>query len=345
MQDTAPLLFPTNFPPLERESLKILQVNLGYKCNLSCTHCHVNAGPKRTEMMTFELASQVMDYLDYSGASVLDLTGGAPELNTEFRWMVERARAKGVEVIDRCNLTILEEPGQEDLAAFLADQGVTVVASLPCYSEKNVREQRGNGVFESSIRGLQKLNELGYGRDENLQLNLVYNPNGAFLPPAQAELELDYKRILMAEFGVEFNSLYAITNMPIKRFGATLLAKGNYQGYMDLLKNNFHKDNLETLMCKDTLSIDWQGFIYDCDFNQMLDMPILLDKALDRNADAKNTDSNVVVIQTDRQRTHISELLDIATGTVNNLEGYKIKVGEHCYGCTAGQGSSCGGAL
>ena len=339
MQDTAPLLLPTNFPTIERENLQILQVNLGYTCNLSCTHCHVNAGPKRTEMMTPDVASEVMDYLDRSEASILDLTGGAPELNSEFRWMVERAREKGVEVIDRCNLTILEEPGQEDLADFLAHQAVNVVASLPCYSEKNVREQRGSGVFESSIRGLQKLNQLGYGRDENLQLNLVYNPNGAFLPPAQGQLEKEYKQVLMAEFGIEFNQLYAIANMPIKRFGATLLAKGNYQAYMNLLKDNFDRRNLGTLMCKNTLSIDWQGYLYDCDFNQMLDMPILLD-----GPSGQQNGSNVVVIQTDKKRTHISELISRDQNSAD-LSGHAIKTGEHCYGCTAGQGSSCGGAL
>lgn len=334
MQDTAPLLFPTNFPPLIRGALQVLQVNLGYKCNLSCTHCHVNAGPKRTEMMTADVASTVMDYLERSGASVLDLTGGAPELNPEFKDMVVKARESGVEVIDRCNLTILEEPGQEELADFLAEQAVTVVASLPCYSEKNVREQRGDGVFESSVRGLKKLNELGYGRKDELQLNLVYNPNGAFLPPSQAALEKDYKRILKAEFGIEFNNLFAIANMPIKRFGATLLAKNNYQGYMSLLKDNFHEGNLDTLMCKTTLSIDWQGFIYDCDFNQMLDMPI------ETSHEANSLGDNVRVIQTDKRRTHISDLLKIGS-----LEGQSIKIGEHCYGCTAGQGSSCGGAL
>lgn len=343
MQDTAPLLFPTNFPPLVRGVLHVLQVNLGYKCNLSCTHCHVNAGPKRTEMMTHAVASKVMEYLEYSGASVLDLTGGAPELNPEFRSMVIRARKAGVEVIDRSNLTIIEEPGQEDLADFLADNGVTVVASLPCYSEKNVREQRGDGVFESSIRGLQKLNQLGYGRKNHLQLNLVYNPNGAFLPPAQDELEGDYKRILMAEFGIEFNHLFAIANMPIKRFGATLLARNNYQSYMRLLKDNFHEGNLDTLMCKNTLSLDWQGFIYDCDFNQMLDMPIEQSRSARNMAEVNSTDSlgnNVTVIQTDKRRMHISELIQ-----AGHLEGHQIRIGEHCYGCTAGQGSSCGGAL
>lgn len=352
MQDTSPLLFPTDFPALARESLQILQVNLGYKCNLSCTHCHVNAGPTRTEMMTADVAEAVMNYLEYSGATVLDLTGGAPELSPEFRSMVRGARAQGVEVIDRCNLTILEEPGQEDLSEFLADQQVTIVASLPCYSEKNVREQRGNGVFESSIRGLQQLNALGYGSNDNLQLNLVYNPNGAFLPPAQEALEQDYKRILMDEFGIVFNSLYAIANMPIKRFGATLLAKGGYQGYMNLLKDNFHQDNLGTVMCKNTLSVDWQGFIYDCDFNQMLDMPINLGFNESELGAKGNLEENskTLLIQTDRTRAHISDLLNIArshAGTTpsNALEGHKVLVGEHCYGCTAGQGSSCGGAL
>ena len=339
MQDTAPLMLPTNFPAIERGTLRILQVNLGYKCNLSCTHCHVDAGPRRTEMMTADVALKVMEYLDSSGASVLDLTGGAPELNSEFRWMVESARNKGVEVIDRCNLTILEQPGQEDLADFLAAQGVTIVASLPCHSEKNVREQRGSGVFASSIRGLQKLNQLGYGRDAKLQLHLVYNPNGAFLPPAQEQLEKEYKQALMAGFGIVFNQLYAMANMPIKRFGATLLARGHYQAYMSLLKDNFDPRNLAKLMCKNTLSIDWQGYLYDCDFNQMLDMPILFGGTSERQ-----NDSNVVVIQTDRKRTHISELITRDQDAAD-LNGQAIKTGEHCYGCTAGQGSSCGGAL
>lgn len=335
MQDTSPLLFPTDFPALKRAELQILQVNLGYKCNLSCSHCHVNAGPNRKEMMNADVAAQVLEYLEHSDASVLDLTGGAPELSPEFRTMVQFARARDIEVIDRCNLTILEEPGHEDLAGFLAEQTVTIVASLPCYSEKNVREQRGNGVFESSIRGLQKLNSLGYGRKPELQLNLVYNPNGAFLPPDQSVLELDYKRILMEQFGVEFNSLYTITNMPIKRFGATLLAKGNYHSYMNLLKDNFAAGNLDTLMCLETLSIDWQGYLYDCDFNQMLDLPIALEAS----------DSLIEgLIQSDKfpnpARTHISALL--AKG---GLDGQSIMIGEHCYGCTAGQGSSCGGAL
>lgn len=340
MQDTTALLFPTDFPPISRTKLEILQVNLGYKCNLSCSHCHVNAGPNRTEMMTTDVADNVMEYLELSGASVLDLTGGAPELNDEFKSMVRKARSQGVEVIDRCNLTILEEPGQEDLAEFLAEESVTVVASLPCYSEKNVREQRGNGVFESSIRGLQRLNELGYGIKPELQLHLVYNPNGAFLPPSQEMLESDYKRILNEQFGIQFNQLFTITNMPIKRFGATLLAKNNYHSYMDLLKDNYQASNLDTLMCKTTLSIDWQGYLYDCDFNQMLDLSLPQHQLKATKTDLIQTDSKV-----GSQRMHIKELLDIESNNRDALAGNPIVIGEHCYGCTAGQGSSCGGAL
>ena len=335
MQDTAPLLFPSNFPAIYRSKVEVVQVNLGYKCNLSCTHCHVNAGPKRTEMMSASVVDSVLEYLAQSGAKVLDLTGGAPELNEEFRRMVRKGRSLGVDVIDRCNLTILAEPGQEDLAEFLADNQVTVVASLPCYSEKNVREQRGTGVFESSIQGLLRLNQLGYGSDPKLNLNLVYNPNGAFLPPSQTELEGDYKAFLARDFGIKFNQLYTITNMPIKRFGATLLAKDRYWDYMNLLKSNFSNDNLDTLMCKSTISIDWQGFLYDCDFNQMLEMPMT--QAVTHRP---QTNADIIASTPAQEKLHIGDLLAEV-----QLSGWPIAVAEHCYGCTAGQGSSCGGAL
>ena len=317
MQDTRPLLLATDFPSLTRGRLDTLQVNLGYLCNLSCVHCHVNAGPTRTELMSRDTVDQVLDLLQSSTASILDLTGGAPELNPHFRYLVQRARQLGVNVIDRCNLTVLLEPGQEDLAEFLAEHDVEITASLPCYLESNVEQQRGKGVYDDSIRAIKRLNALGYGRDASRRLNLVYNPVGAVLPPAQDVLERDYKRELGDRFDITFNQLFTITNMPISRFGAVLLAQGEYTQYMQLLRDNFSADNLATVMCRSLLSVDWRGYLYDCDFNQMLEMPVQSEG-----------------------RTHISDLL---SGGV--LEGEPITVGEHCYGCTAGQGSSCGGAL
>lgn len=319
MMDTRPLLLESDFPPVKRGSVAVLQVNLGYLCNLSCVHCHVNAGPTRTELMSLENVNEVLALLQRGDIQTLDLTGGAPEMNPHFRYLVSRARELGVHVIDRCNLTILFEPGQEDLADFLAQQGVEIVASLPCYLESNVEAQRGKGVYNDSIRAIHLLNRLGYGVDPCLPLNLVYNPIGAELPPAQEALECDYKRELGAQFDIHFNQLFTITNMPIKRFGAVLLAQGQYDDYMNLLRDSFSEDNLATVMCKNLLSIDWQGFVYDCDFNQMLEMPLL---------------------GSDRHRRHISDLLDPVA-----LEGSAVLTGDHCYGCTAGQGSSCGGAL
>ena len=317
MRDTRPLLLQSDFPPLQRATLETLQVNLGYLCNLSCVHCHVNAGPQRTELMDRETVDQVLALLAGSGARVLDLTGGAPELNPHFRYLVREARSLGVRVIDRSNLTVLFEPGQQDLAAFLAEQQVEITASLPCYLEANVEEQRGKGVYEDSIRAIRQLNALGYG--DTLPLNLVYNPQGAVLPPAQGDLQEQYRQELGRRFDIRFNRLLTITNMPISRFGAVLLANDQYVNYMQLLRDNFSQANLATLMCRTLLSVDWRGYIYDCDFNQMLDMPLLA---------------------SDRPRHHISEL---APGAM--LEGNPIVTGEHCYGCTAGQGSSCGGAL
>ncbi|OOV88514.1 arsenosugar biosynthesis radical SAM (seleno)protein ArsS [Oceanospirillum linum] len=319
MLDTRPLLEETDFPRIFRGKLSILQVNLGYLCNLSCVHCHVNAGPKRTELMSRESIDQVLEFIDRQGIRVLDLTGGAPEMNPEFRYLVTEARKRGVEVIDRCNLTILNEPGYEDLAQFLADQKVVVTASLPCYSEQNVEQQRGKGVFAESIIALQKLNDLGFGMPgSGLSLNLVYNPGGPFLPPAQAGLQADYQRELKESHGIVFNELLTITNMPISRFGSMLLSKGQFADYMQLLKDNFSEQNLAGLMCRSLVSIDWQGRVYDCDFNQMLDMPL---------------------IASDRKETYLADLLN------EDLEGDEVFIGEHCYGCTAGQGSSCGGAL
>ena len=318
MLDTRPLLLETDFPLIRRGRLETLQVNLGYLCNLSCTHCHVNAGPKRKELMSREMVDVVLEYIRKKSIRILDLTGGAPEMNPHFRYLVTEARKMDVEVIDRCNLMILLEPGYEDLAQFLAEQQVTITASLPCYLEENVEKQRGKGIYEGSIEALKLLNNLGYGVQDNLQLNLVYNPIDLNLPPEQSGLEADYKRILKEQFDIEFNQLFTITNMPISRFGGMLLSKGLYNKYMGILKDNYSAGNLDTVMCRTLLSVDYQGYVYDCDFNQMLKMPLLAST---------------------KPRPHLKELLD------EDLENNIIAVGEHCYGCTAGQGSSCGGAL
>jgi radical SAM/Cys-rich protein len=326
MLDTRPLLLDTGFPALRRDRLITLQVNLGYLCNQTCTHCHVNAGPKRTELMSREHVDLVLQVLAKKKLNILDLTGGAPEMNPHFRYLVSGARELGVEVIDRCNLTILLEPGYTELPTFLAEQGVNITASLPCYGEKNVAEQRGKGIFEKSIKALQQLNTLGYGREKKLPLNLVYNPNGAFLPPPQEELEVQYKERLLTDFGIEFDRLYTITNMPISRFGGMLLATGQYEEYIDLLKNNYDKTNLDSVMCRSLISVDWRGFIFDCDFNQMLNLPCL-------------NVSSIIASDIDFNRPHLRQLLE------ENVDGNPIVTGEHCYGCTAGRGSSCTGAL
>lgn len=319
MLETRDKLLPTDFPSIERTVLETLQVNLGYKCNQQCLHCHVNAGPNRKEVMSSETIDSILMAIKKLKIKKLDLTGGAPELNPHFKRLVEQARSMSVHVIDRCNLTILTEPGQEELANFLAQNNVEVIASLPCYTEDNVDSQRGKGVYQKSIQGLKILNELGYGQpDSALQLNLVYNPGGAFLPPSQHSLQHDYKEKLLNEHGIVFNSLFTITNMPIKRFGSTLLSKGTFDEYMQLLKSAHKKENLSTVMCRSLISIDWKGYLYDCDFNQMLDLPIV-----DKN----------------NQRLHV-DLIDTKL-----LEEMKIYIADHCYGCTAGQGSSCGGAL
>jgi len=307
------------FPAIQRARLETLQVNLGYKCNQSCLHCHVNAGPTRTEQMSRATIGDVLTFLGVSGVKRLDITGGAPELNPHFRELVLLARELGAHVIDRCNLTVLEEPGQEGLAEFLAAQQVEVVASLPCYLEDNVDRQRGKGVFEKSLRALRRLNAVGYGRAASgLELNLVYNPQGPSLPPAQDRLEADYKRVLGERYGIAFNRLFTLANMPIQRFGSMLISKGKFDEYMELLHQAHSEQNVATVMCRTLLSVDWQGFVYDCDFNQMLGLPLLVEG---------------------RGRTHLSELIG------RDLEGNAIAVRDHCYGCTAGQGSSCGGAL
>jgi radical SAM/Cys-rich protein len=319
MHATLPLLRSSDFPAIARKRLETLQVNVGYRCNQSCVHCHVNAGPNRTEEMGREVADAVLAFLRSATVKTLDITGGAPELNPHFRALVRAARALGVHVIDRCNLTILGEPGQEDLAGFLAAHRVEVIASLPCYLEDNVDRQRGKGVFSASIRGLRKLNALGYGRpDSGLALNLVYNPQGPTLPPPQGPLEDAYRAHLRREYEVEFNRLYTLANMPIQRFGSTLISKGQFNAYLKLLQDGYREENLEQVMCRTLLSVDWQGYVYDCDFNQMLELPARLGV---------------------KPRARLADLVG------ESLEGRPIVVADHCFGCTAGQGSSCGGAL
>ena len=319
MHATLPLLLDTDFPPLSRRRVETLQVNVGYVCNQSCLHCHVNAGPTRTETMSREVADQVLDYLGACGATTLDITGGAPELNPHFRRLVEGARALGARVIDRCNLTVLFQPGQEDLAQFLARNRVDIVASLPCYTAELVDKQRGAGVYETSIAAIRKLNALGYGGEgSGLTLDLVYNPQGPSLPPSQQKLEADYKRILGGKFGIVFNQLYTLANMPIQRFGSTLVTKGQFGDYMKLLRSAHSDANLESVMCRTLVSVDYLGYLYDCDFNQMLGLPLRI---------------------AGRPRTHLKDAIG------RDLESNAIVVRDHCYGCTAGQGSSCGGAL
>ena len=319
MHATLPLLKATDFPAIRRRKLETVQVNVGYVCNQSCLHCHVNAGPTRTEAMSEATARQVIDYLEATGARTLDLTGGAPEMNPHFRFLVREARARGVQVIDRCNLTILFEPGHEDLAAFLAAHQVAIVASLPCYTEELVDRQRGAGVYDKSIAAMKALNALGYGAPgSELVLDLVYNPQGPSLPPSQEKLEQDYKRILGEKFGVAFNRLYTIANMPIQRFGSTLVSRGQFDPYMALLRGAHRSENLDGVMCRSLVSIDWQGYLYDCDFNQMLGLPIAI---------------------AGKRPVHLADAI------ARDLDGRAISVADHCYGCTAGQGSSCGGAL
>ena len=319
MRATLPLMEITDFPSIRRRRLDTLQVNMGYKCNQACLHCHVNAGPTRTEMMARETVFEVMAFLESSRIRTLDVTGGAPELNPHFRTLVVGARDLGVHVMDRCNLTVLEEPGHEDLAQFLADRSVEIVASLPCYLEDNVDRQRGKGVFEASVRALKRLNALGYGKPgAGLALNLVYNPQGPVLPPAQDRLEEDYRVHLAERYGICFNRLFVLTNMPIQRFGSTLISKGQFDDYMTLLKDAYQPRNLESVMCRTLVSVDWRGHVYDCDFNQMLALGLRW---------------------RGKPHVHLRDLIGA------NLEGNPIVVKDHCYGCTAGQGSSCGGAL
>jgi radical SAM/Cys-rich protein len=305
----------STFPDLNRDRLRTLQVNLTYRCNQRCGHCHVNAGPNRSESMDSATVALIPRVLQARGLMTLDLTGGAPELHPGFRDLVQEVRRLGVEVIDRCNLTILSEPGQEDLAAFLADQGVRVVASLPCYLPSNVDRQRGDGVFARSIAGLQALNRLGYGQPgSSLILDLVFNPSGPVLPPPQAALEADYRQVLERDHGVVFHHLLVLTNMPIQRFAASLRASGAYEPYLEQLRQQHDAGNLSRVMCRSLISVDWMGRLHDCDFNQQLGLGL-------------------------EPAQHLADLL------VGDLEGAPIRVGDHCFGCTAGAGSSCGGAL
>jgi len=318
MHATLPRLKETDFPRIVRKSLTTLQVNLGYRCNQTCLHCHVNAGPTRKEQMSHETIGDVLRFLKQQKLQTLDVTGGAPELNPHFRYLVEQAHAIGAHIIDRCNLTVLFEPGQEDTADFLRRHQVEIVASLPCYMKENIDAQRGNGVYEKSMDALRQLNALGYGHGEGgLTLNLVYNPTGDYLPPPQAQLEADYRREL-AKQGIVFSHLFTLANLPIQRFGSTLISKGKFDDYMALLMQSHQDANLEHVMCRSMISVDWQGYVYDCDFNQMLGMPLLF-----------GTSSR-------------PKLRDIMQA---DLTGNPIAIANHCYGCTAGQGSSCGGAL
>jgi radical SAM/Cys-rich protein len=310
---------------LRRDMPRTLQVNVGKLCNQACHHCHVEAGPKRTEVMTRATAERVMELLAHSPAGIdtVDLTGGAPELNPHFGFLVERARAQSRRVIVRCNLTVFFVAGMEYLPRFYRDHDIELVCSLPCYTAANVDQQRGHGVFDQSIEALRLLNTVGYGhRDSSLVLNLVYNPLGAFLPPPQAELEARYHDELRRHFGIEFHRLLTITNMPIKRFAEQLQRWGKYAEYMGLLVNHFNPQTIGALMCRHLVSVGWEGTLYDCDFNQMLELPI---SRRDDPADAPLTVWDV-------------ECLDDFTGR-------KIRTASHCFGCTAGAGSSCGGAL
>lgn len=302
---------------LHRSKPQILQLNTGRLCNLTCVHCHVNAGPGRKEIITRETVDRVLDWLRPTDIDCIDLTGGTPEMVPEFRYLVEAVRAMGKRVMVRCNLTILNEPGYEWVADFHANNKVEIVASMPCYSPENVNAQRGEGVFDSSIRALKALNRLGYGSDPSLPLNLVYNPNGAKLPPPQAELEADYKREMREHFGIVFNQLYAITNMPVARFTSYLKRNGHYEDYLQLLRESFNPASVEGLMCRDTLSVDWQGQVFDCDFNQQMQMH-----------PAKDGQARL--------------LWDL---DLDEWMQMPIRTAAHCFGCTAGQGSSCGGAV
>ena len=310
-----------NSVSLRRARPEILQVNAGKLCNLTCMHCHVNAGPRRKEIMTHETVNRIIDWLAKTDIPIVDLTGGAPEMIPDFRYFIERVKKLGLSrhVIDRCNLTILRETGYEDLSEFLAINHVEIIASMPCYSPENVNAQRGEGVFEGSIAALRLLNSLGYGMNLELPLHLVYNPLGPFLPPPQEKLEADFKRELDAHFGIVFNKLYTITNLPIGRFASYLRHNGKAEEYMQLLIDAFNRATIGGLMCRNTISVGWRGEVYDCDFNQQLGMQW------------SSNGGNEPLF-----------LWDIDP---DSLEGREIMTGDHCFGCTAGAGSTCGGAI
>jgi len=302
--------------PLRRANLSELQINVGRLCNQACNHCHVDAGPNRKEIMTWETMERILRWAESVAIARVDITGGAPEMNPNFRRFVDAFIAMEAEVISRCNLTVLFETGQENLASWYAERQITLACSLPCYSKKNVDAQRGRGVFDKSIAALQQLNKHGYGINEGLTLDLVYNPGGASLPPPQPKLEAEYKQRLFDDFGIQFNRLLTITNLPINRFAHYLDRTGQRQTYQKLLSDNFNADTVPGLMCRHLLSVDWRARVYDCDFNQMLDLPL-------------------------GTRSH-RYLWDIKA---NDLTDSVISVGPHCFGCTAGSGSSCGGSL
>ena len=343
-----------NRQTLTRSTLTTLQINVGKMCNLACHHCHVEAGPNRTEIMTWPVMERILDWLDTHRTAldleVVDLTGGAPEMNPHFRKFVTALRDRGLHVLDRCNLTILLEPGYEDMADFLAQHQVEIVASLPCYLEDNVDAQRGNGVFQGSIKALRRLNSVGYGQEGSpLRLDLVYNPVGYGLPPDQQALERDYKRELAARFDVVFNKLWTITNMPIKRFEHQLRREGQYDAYMAKLTGAHCAGNVDAVMCRSLVSIGWQGAVYDCDFNKMLLMPLELlpDDRLPTTASRDRQGAGIPEVSgayADEHAVelHSSKLWDF---TPDQLIGRKIATGAHCFGCTAGAGSSCTGAL
>ena len=314
---------------LVRDALKTLQLNVGKMCNLACSHCHVEAGPQRTEIMTQSTMQRLLDWIDEHQLvlGMADLTGGAPEMNPHFRWLVNQLRRRGIHVMDRCNLVILNEPGYEDMAAFLAQNRVEISASLPCYLQDNVDKQRGKGVYDGSIQALQKLNHAGYGQpDSGLRLDLVYNPVGYSLPPAQHTLEADYRQHLLDDWGIVFNKLWTLTNMPVKRFEHALKRDGMYDTYMQQLVDAHHADNVPQVMCKTLVSVGWQGSVYDCDFNQMLQMPL-------------------VGQQLGEEHVVEAESKKLWEFTPAQLIDRAIATGSHCFGCTAGAGSSCTGAL
>ena len=311
-------MIKTKFPCIKRDYLETLQINIGYKCNQSCSHCHVNAGPNRTEMMSNNIISLIPKVIKANNIKLLDITGGAPELHPKFKQLVKEVRNLDVEVMDRCNLTILTEPNYQNLASFLASNNVQITASLPCYIQDNVDKQRGRGVFEKSILALKQLNSYGYGiKGQGLTLNLVYNPSSPQLPPSQKELEDTYRRELKERYGISFSNLFVLANMPINRYEKYLNIIGKLKDYNQLLEDNHNPKNLNSVMCKTTLSVDWKGYLYDCDFNQQLGM---------------------------RRRGEITHLDDLLI-PLRSLRDSPISIGNHCFGCTAGAGSSCGGEL